>query len=203
VNELAERVPRGPLLYVFAGILGLLAIATLLGAVLARAKPERDFTELNARIRSWWSMAGVFMLAILLSRAVSLVFLTFLSFLALKEYLSLIPTRRADRGALLWVYLAVPLQYLWVWVDWYGMFIIFIPVYMFILIPVRMVLHGQTEGFPVHRRGAVHLGQALRPAQGDAHRQPEQDLRGVARRHGHELRARLPPGATPHAAHPE
>jgi phosphatidate cytidylyltransferase len=157
VNELAERVPKGPLLYVFAGILGLLAIATLLGAVLARARPEKDFTELNARIRSWWFMAGVFMLAILLSRAVSLVFLTFLSFLALKEYLSLIPTRRADRGVLLWVYLAVPLQYLWVWVDWYGMFIIFIPVYMFILIPVRMVLHGQTEGF-LRAAGTVHWG---------------------------------------------
>jgi len=157
VNEVLERVPRGPLLYVFAGIVGLLALATLLGALLARAKPEKDWSELNARIRSWWFMAGVFMLAILLSRAVSLVFLTFLSFLALKEYLSLIPTRRADRGVLLWVYLAVPLQYLWVWVDWYGMFIIFIPVYMFILIPVRMVLHGQTEGF-LRAAGTIHWG---------------------------------------------
>ena len=157
MNEVLERIPRGPLLYVFVGIIGLLAVATLLGAWLARAKPEKDFTELNARIRSWWFMAGVFMLAILLSRAVSLVFLTFLSFLALKEYLSLIPTRRADRGVLLWVYLAVPLQYLWVWVDWYGMFIIFIPVYMFILIPVRMVLHGQTEGF-LRAAGTIHWG---------------------------------------------
>ena len=157
MNEVLERVPRGPLLYVFAGIVGLLALATLLGALLARAKPEKDWSELNARIRSWWFMAGVFMLAILLSRAVSLVFLTFLSFLALKEYLSLIPTRRADRGVLLWVYLAVPLQYLWVWVDWYGMFIIFIPVYMFILIPVRMVLHGQTEGF-LRAAGTIHWG---------------------------------------------
>ena len=92
-------------------------------------------------------MAGVFMLAILLSRAVSLVFLAFLSFLALKEYLSLIPTRRADRGVLLLVYLAVPLQYLWVWVDWYGMFIIFIPVYMFLLIPCAWCCTAQTEGF--------------------------------------------------------
>jgi len=157
MNQVLERVPKGPLLYVFVGIIGLLAVATLLGALLARAKPDKDFTELNARIRSWWLMAGVFMLAILLSRAVSLVFLTFLSFLALKEYLSLIPTRRADRGVLLWVYLAVPLQYLWVWVDWYGMFIIFIPVYMFILIPVRMVLHGQTEGF-LRAAGTIHWG---------------------------------------------
>jgi phosphatidate cytidylyltransferase len=157
VNEILERIPRGPLLYVFAGVIGLLVFATVVGALLARLRPDKDFRELNARIRSWWFMAGVFMLAIVLSRAVSLVFLAFLSFLALKEYLSLIPTRRADRAVLLWVYLAVPLQYWWVWIDWYGMFIIFIPVYMFILIPVRMVLHGQTEGF-LRAAGTLHWG---------------------------------------------
>lgn len=157
MSQLLERLPRGPLAYVLAGILGLLALATVLGIVLARVRPDKDFSELNARIRSWWLMAGVFMLAIALSRAISLVFLAFLSFLALKEYLSLIPTRRADRAVLLWVYLAVPLQYLWVWIDWYGMFIIFIPVYMFILIPVRMVLHGQTEGY-LRAAGTIHWG---------------------------------------------
>jgi phosphatidate cytidylyltransferase len=157
VTELLARLPKGPLAYVLAGVVALLALATVLGAVLARARPDRDFSELNARIRSWWFMAGVFILAILLSRVVSLVFLGFLSFLALKEYLSLIPTRRADRAVLLWVYLAVPLQYLWVGIDWYGMFIIFIPVYMFILIPVRMVLHGQTEGY-LRAAGTIHWG---------------------------------------------
>jgi phosphatidate cytidylyltransferase len=157
MNEILDRLPRGPLLYVFLGVLGLLAVAEVLGFALARTRPEKDFRELRARVRSWWLMAGVFMLAIVVSRAVSLVFLAFLSFLALKEYLSLIPTRRADRGVLLWAYLAVPLQYLWVWVDWYGMFIIFIPVYMFILIPVRMVLHGQTEGF-LRAAGTLHWG---------------------------------------------
>ncbi len=157
MNEILERIPRGPLLYVFLGVLGLLAVAEVLGFVLARVKPEKDFSELRARVRSWWLMAGVFMLAIVVSRAVSLVFLTFLSFLALKEYFSLIPTRRADRSVLLWAYLAVPLQYFWVWIDWYGMFIIFIPVYMFILIPVRMVLHGQTDGF-LRATGTIHWG---------------------------------------------
>lgn len=157
MSELLAQVPRGPLLYVLAGVFAALVLATLLGQLLARAKPDKDFRELNARIRSWWFMAGVFVLAIVLSRAVSLVFLGLMSFLALKEYLSLIPTRRADRSVLLWAYLAVPLQYLWVWVDWYGMFIIFIPVYMFMLIPVRMVLHGQTEGF-LRAAGTLHWG---------------------------------------------
>ena len=69
-------------------------------------------------------MVGIFTLAMVLSPMVSLVFFGFLSFLALKEYLSLIPTRRADRRVLFWAYAAIPAQYYWVAIGWYGMFII-------------------------------------------------------------------------------
>jgi phosphatidate cytidylyltransferase len=79
------------------------------------------------------------------------------SFLALKEFLSLIPTRRADRRVLFWAYLAIPLQYYWVYTEWYGMFIIFIPVYMFLLLPMRMVSVGQTDGF-ISAAGTLHWG---------------------------------------------
>jgi len=75
----------------------------------------------------------------------------------LKEYLSLIPTRRADRRVLFWAYLSIPFQYYWVHTEWYGMFIIFIPVYAFLLIPTRMVMTGQTEGF-LRSAGTVHWG---------------------------------------------
>jgi phosphatidate cytidylyltransferase len=92
-------------------------------------------------------MALVFGLAIALSRTVSLVFLGFVSFLALKEYLSLIPTRRADRRVLFFAYLAVPLQFYWIGIAWYGMFVIFIPVYMFLFLPLPMLIIGETKGF--------------------------------------------------------
>jgi phosphatidate cytidylyltransferase len=157
IDVIARRIPSGPLLYILLGVLGLLVIAEVVGLLLTHTKPQSDFRELRARVRSWWLMAGVFILAILVSRLVSLVFLGFLSFLALKEYFSLIPTRRVDRGVLFWAYLAVPLQYTWVGIDWYGMFIIFIPVYMLILIPIRMVLYGQTEGF-LKATGTIHWG---------------------------------------------
>jgi len=82
---------------------------------------------------------------------------TELSFLALKEYLSLIPTRRADRRVLAWAYLSIPFQYLWVWIEWYGMFIIFIPVYVFLFLPLRMVTIGETAGF-LKAAGTIHWG---------------------------------------------
>jgi phosphatidate cytidylyltransferase len=140
-----------------AGIFTLLLVATLVVAALRRLVPAGNWTELGLRVRTWWSMAAVFGVALLLNRGVSLAFFAFISFLALKEYLSMIPTRRADRRVLFWAYLAIPLQYLWAGLEWYGMFIIFIPVYVFLLLPMRMVLIGETRGF-LTAVGTLHWG---------------------------------------------
>lgn len=143
-----------------AFILALLLLASGIVFTLGRARPERDWTELRQRVHSWWVMAGVFSLAMALSRGVAIAFLAFVSFLALKEYLSLIPTRRADRRVLAWAYLAIPAQFWWVAQGWYGMFIIFIPVYLFLLLPLRMVLVGETAGF-LRAAGSLHWGLML------------------------------------------
>jgi phosphatidate cytidylyltransferase len=120
-------------------------------------RPRGNWTELRQRVRTWWIMAAMFAAALTLSRRVSLLFFAFVSFLALKEFLSLIPTRRADRSVLLWAYLAIPVQYLWIDMRWYGMFIVFIPVFAFLLLPMRMVLIGETEGF-LRAAGTLHWG---------------------------------------------
>jgi len=143
--------------WALAGIFVALAVASVVTVLLRRLKPERDWTELGERIASWWVMAAVFTAAILLSRTASIAFLGFVSFLALKEYLSIIPTRRADRRVLLWAYLAIPIQYYWVSIEWYGMFIIFVPIYMFLFLPLPMMIVGQTEGF-LRAVGTLHWG---------------------------------------------
>ncbi len=146
-----------PLQALYAGVLAILMLASTIGFLLSQLKPDRDFRELRARIRTWWFMAGLFLGVMLLPRHWAIGFIAFLSFLALKEYFSIIPTRRADRRVLLLAYLSIPLQYYWVGVDWYGMFAIFIPVYLFLLIPIRMVLIGETEGF-LRAVGTLHWG---------------------------------------------
>ncbi len=125
----------------------LLLIASLTSIQLVRTRPERDYSELRQRIRTWWMIVAVFAAAVLFNRTLSVTILGFVSFLAFKEYLSLIPTRRADHRVLFWAYLAIPVQFYWVWIGWYGLFIIFIPVYMFLLLPMRMILIGETQGF--------------------------------------------------------
>lgn len=145
------------LLWAIAGLFVLLAIASLIVSVLTRLRPERDHSELVARIRSWWVMIGMFTAAMIVSRTLSLVFLGCVSFLALKEYLSLISTRRADRRVMFWAYLAIPVQFYWVAIEWYGMFIIFVPVFMFLLLPLRMITLGETRGF-LRAAGTLHWG---------------------------------------------
>ena len=128
-------------LWTAAGVFVVLTAASLFSIV------RSGGGELRARIRSWWIMAGIFAFALLLGRTAMLLFLGLVSFLALKEYLSLIPTRRADRTVLFWAYLSIPIQFYWVGSEWYGMFAIFIPIYMFLFLPLPMLIRGETEGF--------------------------------------------------------
>jgi phosphatidate cytidylyltransferase len=144
-------------LWVLGAIVALLVAATLIVAVMRRGDTAGRHTELAARVRSWWVLVGVFAVAIAFRRDIAIVFFAILSFLALKEYLSLVPTRRADRHVLFWVYLCVPIQYYWVWNQWYHMFLIFIPVWAFLFIAMRMVLRGDTKDF-LRAAGTLHWG---------------------------------------------
>jgi phosphatidate cytidylyltransferase len=138
---------RPEVLWVLAGILAALVVATVITRILRRNNAGKDCGELEQRVNSWWWMAGIFAVAIALNVNVAICFFTFLSFLALKEYLSLIPTRRADRRVLFWCYLAIPINYYWVYLRWYDLFVIWIPVWMFLLVSARMVLIGETKDF--------------------------------------------------------
>lgn len=139
------------------GLYAALILASLISRGLAFFRPEKNYTELRSRVRSWWIIITVFSLSIIGPRNVKLGFLGFVSFLAFKEYVTLIATRRADRRVLFWAYLAIPLQFYWIATGWYSLFLIFIPVYAFLFIPLRMVTIGETKGF-LHAAGTIHWG---------------------------------------------
>ncbi len=121
-----------------------------------RAKhPDKDYKELVLRVRSWWVMIAVVFTALVVSDTAAIVLFAVISFLALKEFFSIVPTRLTDRRAVFWSYVAIPIQYYWVATGWYGMFIIFIPVYLFLFLPMRMVLTGDTKGF-IRSAGTLH-----------------------------------------------
>ena len=144
-------------LWTFGAIVALLVVATAIVALMSRGDGASRHAELAARVKSWWVMVFVFALAISFSRSIAIGFFAILSFLALKEYLSLIPTRRTDRRVLFWVYLCVPLQYLWIYCEWYNLFLIFIPVWAFLFVAMRMVMRGDTKDF-LRAAGTIHWG---------------------------------------------
>jgi len=135
----------------------LLIIATIVTTVLSKLKGTDKYRELVLRVQTWWILVGVFSVAMMAPTKVAVGFFGFVSFLALKEYFSMIPTRRADRRVIFWAYLSIPLQYYWVADAWYGLFIIFIPVYMFLFIPMRVILIGDTKGY-LQAIGTIHWG---------------------------------------------
>lgn len=146
--------------YAMLVVLGLLLIATTCRYILARIKLENDYTELHQRIRSWWWMIGILFVCLVVSQTTAIILFAFISFLALKEFFSIVPTRQADRRVLFWAYLSIPIQYYLVSIGWYGMFIVFIPVYIFLLLPMRMVLIGETKGF-IYSAGIIHWAVML------------------------------------------
>jgi phosphatidate cytidylyltransferase len=143
--------------WALGGVFILLTACTAIAWRLSQRRPQQTYGELQARIRTWWWMIGLFTAALVAGRTTSVLFFALVSFLAFREFLALIPPREGDRGVVHWAYAAIPLQYLWAYTEWYGVFIIFIPVYLFLLLPFRAVLAGQTAGF-IHAASTLQWG---------------------------------------------
>ena len=137
------------------GIFVALSAGSLLVLVWKLANPTRDLRQIFQRLRTWWVIAGLFSFSLLWSPTAAIVFLGLVSYLALKEFLSMTPTRRADRRVLFYAYLAVLGQYYFAGSARYELFLMFIPVLMFAWIPTRMWMIGQTEGF-LRAAGTLH-----------------------------------------------
>ena len=89
-----------PVHYGLAIVLGLLIAASVIVSVLRMNDTENKHKELADRVKSWWVMIAVFSVALLSSPLVSVILFGLISFLAFKEFISIIPLRRADRRVL-------------------------------------------------------------------------------------------------------
>jgi phosphatidate cytidylyltransferase len=137
---------------VFSGVITSLLLASLIGFVLdrrLRSSPSRAvIANLNARIGAWWVMVLVLACALMAGRRPVILLFAFISFAALREFITLTTTRRADHLALAAGFLIVlPGQYILVWTQWYGVFTIFIPVYVFLMLPAFQIVHADTRDF--------------------------------------------------------
>jgi phosphatidate cytidylyltransferase len=138
--------------WLVGGVLALLLVSSLIGWLLSLCvtnnKGKTTVQNLNARIRAWWMMVAVFGLAMATGGIGSIVLFALTSFLALREFITLTPTRLGDHRTLFWVFFIIlPLQYYLIAIKWYGFFAIMIPVYAFLFIPIRSATAGDCEDF--------------------------------------------------------
>ena len=144
------------LTYAFMGILALLVIGSALSFILPKTSPGK-WDDLRPRMKSWWVMCGCLAGAMMLGKTAVIILFAFISYLALKEYMTLAPTRKADRGVVLVSYLMIIPTYILVWAGQYNFFLIFVPVYGFLFTAIMMALTRRTDGF-LTTMGIVQFG---------------------------------------------
>ena len=149
-------------LALIVGVLALLAIVTAVGQFLRR-HPDRGLDpaairSFNSRIRGWWIMCTVLAAAFWLGTTATLVLFGLVSFWALREFITLTPTRLGDHRALFWVFFAfTPAHYILVGYDRYDIFSIFLPLYGTLFVLARVAIAGDSKRF-LERTAKIQAG---------------------------------------------
>jgi len=136
----------------FTGVAVVLIVASAVGYVLDRRfapdGPNPTIDNLNSRIKAWWGMVALLGVAFAFGKAGVIVLFALASLAVLREFITLTPTRRGDHLALaVAFFIVLPLQYYLVWIDWYGLYSVFIPVYVFLLLATIAALRQDTTHF--------------------------------------------------------
>jgi len=133
-------------------VLGTLATAYVVGRALRR-QPESTanpavIRTFNLRVRAWWMMFVILIAGLMLGYVSTVVLFGLISFWALREFITMTPTRRGDHRTLFWTFVVfTPLQYVLVGMDKYGLYTVMIPVYASLFIPARIAIAGDPKRF--------------------------------------------------------
>jgi len=152
-------------LAVFGGLALLAGGATVLvHRLMARTADPVKLTwigQLNSRLQASWLILGIFAVGFALGEVALAVIFAVASFFALREFVALTPIKPADHIALIIAfYVAIPVQYVLVASGWYQLYAVFIPVYLFLILPVIMAWRHDTELY-LQRVAKVQWGLML------------------------------------------
>lgn len=148
------------LLFVIVFGLLMLATAAVVGWSLRHPEASNGATgrHLKRDLRALWTGAVLFWLAWVWGALGATLLFGIVSFLALREFITLQHTRRSDhRSLILAFFVVLPLQYLIVGTRHFDLFTVFIPVYVFFALPVVSALAGDPERF-LERNAKIQWG---------------------------------------------
>ena len=151
MSEWLHAIPR-EFFWLFGSLVVLLGVASAIGAWLTSRPSDEKMAasraNLVARINAWWVMVGILAVAFLAGSTMTLILFGLASFFALREFVTLTPSSPGDRLPLsLSFFLVLPLQYLLIGLGRYGLFVIFIPVYAFLLLPSIAAMRSDIDDF--------------------------------------------------------
>ena len=160
MSDLRRLGPDQQVALLFVILFGLLALATM--GVLVRTLRSTENSESHVNLwrdlRALWVGAVVFWAAWIAGPVGATLFFGLFSFFALREFITLMHTRRGDhRSLLLAFFVVLPLQYVIAGGRWFDLFTVFIPVYVFLAIPVASALAGDPERF-LERNAKIQWG---------------------------------------------
>ena len=151
---------RGAVILAQSGIILSLILGTIIRTLSLRAAPPDIVKKRLASLRTWWVIVILFSLALVFGRAGGVIFFTLVSLLAVKEFLTLSRLDHRDRQLTVWIYVAIVLNYLWIYLGRLDLFLVFLPLCMFLFIPIHMVLRDKSKDFFITVAG-LHWGSML------------------------------------------
>jgi len=146
----------------FVALFGVLAIVSIV--VFSRSFREHDPAAETAHerlvrdVRAVWAGGALFWIAWASGAFVSTLLFGVLSFVALREFVTLTHTRRGDhRSLILAFFIVLPAQYVLVGERLFNAFTVFIPVYVFLAIPVISAFGNDPQRF-LERTAKIQWG---------------------------------------------
>jgi len=154
LKNLTPTQQIGALFVIVFGLLLLASITAFLASLRefadeARGEARRqELKRLDGMIRTSWFMMLIFWISWVTGDWVALTLFGLVSFFALREFLTLSPTRRGDhRSLVLAFFVVLPVQYWLVGAEHFDMFAVFIPVYVFLALPLASALANDPTRF--------------------------------------------------------
>jgi phosphatidate cytidylyltransferase len=153
---LRSLTPTQQVAALFIIVFGILAVASVAAFLLSfrqmgAARDERWHAKLKdfrGLLSTSWFLVVVFWIGWAAGPTVANILFALISFFALREFITLSPTRRGDhRSLVLAFFLVLPIQFWLVATRHFDLFTVFIPVYVFFAIPVASALTGDTQRF--------------------------------------------------------
>jgi phosphatidate cytidylyltransferase len=155
MGDFLRHMPPGQQVgLLFVVVFGLLMLVTTLAFVMSLKDRHEDdahsqrLKDFNRLLSTSWLMTSVFWVAWALGETFATVLFGLVAFFALREFITLSPTRQGDHRSLVLVFFVIlPVQFALVIHRSFDLVTVFIPVYAFLAIPVVSALANDPERF--------------------------------------------------------